>query len=230
MKPYIFGTTNARSPEEVLQDNLKNPLIPAEPIHLPTVELLIADGVDLVRTYKSIHQCCKHIQYGSVRVLSHLPGAETKIRPLTSIDEYSKFMVKEVCDYLTLPHTLVANWDGFVINPAMWDHSWLQYDYIGAPWPPELLHHDKYRKKRWLVGNGGFSLRSRRLQELTKKLWDKLDLSHPADDVIICQNNRGLLEDHGMVFPTAEVARKFSWECEAYSGPSFAVHKRIMLQ
>ena len=46
-------------------------------------------------------------------------------------------------------------WDGYAVNPGAWDAAFLDCDYLGAKWS---WHKDAMR-----VGNGGFSLRSRRL-------------------------------------------------------------------
>ena len=50
---------------------------------------------------------------------------------------------------------LLIQWDGYVVNPEAWDPAFLGCDYLGAKW---YWHDDGMR-----VGNGGFSLRSRRL-------------------------------------------------------------------
>jgi hypothetical protein len=47
--------------------------------------------------------------------------------------------------------------DGFAVNPQAWREDFLQYDYIGAVWP--------HMPPGSNVGNGGFSLRSRRLYD-----------------------------------------------------------------
>jgi len=78
-----------------------------------------------------------------------------KIPRIASRAEYSRFVIKELGRHFRTSHLLVIQWDGYVINGKAWQEAFLEYDYIGAPWG---FHTDQHR-----VGNGGFSLRSRRL-------------------------------------------------------------------
>ena len=38
-------------------------------------------------------------------------------------------------EHIQTSHCLLIQSDGFVLFPDKWDDSWLDYDYIGAPWP-----------------------------------------------------------------------------------------------
>jgi hypothetical protein len=76
--------------------------------------------------------------------------------------------------------------DGFAINPQAWDDRFWEYDYIGAPWP-WMWGGGPY----WpgpIVGNGGFSLRSRKLYRALLDLdikWHVADLA--SDQRINCR-------------------------------------------
>ena len=70
-------------------------------------------------------------------------------------DAYSTLMLKGLAPHVETSHALVVQWDGYVVNPDAWTDAFLDVDYCGAPWP----WGDDDRR----VGNGGFSLRSRRL-------------------------------------------------------------------
>ena len=86
------------------------------------------------------------------------PGIEARvIEPLASRDAYSQFVLKSLQAHVDTPHVLLVQWDGYAVNPGAWRAEFLDYDYIGAKW---LWHTDAMR-----VGNGGFSLRSRKLLE-----------------------------------------------------------------
>ena len=106
---------------------------------------------------------------------------------------------------------LVAQWDDFVHDAARWDASSLGYDHIGAPWrdaAPERA-----------VGNGGFSIRSRRL--LHALLDPDVTITHPEDESI-CVVNRELLESrHGMRIAPLDVARRFSCERAETMRPTY---------
>lgn len=116
-------------------------------------------------------------------------------------------------------HVLVMQYDGYVIDGSRWDSDWLNYDYIGAPWP----WHPAGRQ----VGNGGFSLRSKRLMCAVKELalrWDVKNLSSPPpDDDMICHVMREQLEREGFIFAPVEVADKFSYE-RSPPHPTFGFH------
>ncbi len=83
---------------------------------------------------------------------------------------YSKFMLQDLYKFVDTKFCLVIQSDGFVINPNLWTNQFLEYDYIGAPWPNEISVYNASINKIDLaknrVGNGGFSLRSKRLLEV----------------------------------------------------------------
>lgn len=133
---------------------------------------------------------------------------------INTIEAYSHFLLKEMSPYIQTSHQLIIQWDGYVIDPAMWRDDYLTVDYIGAVWPQ---FHDAHR-----VGNGGFSLRS-------KKLLDALtspDISpqHP-EDVCIARTYRSLLEQRwGIRFADEEMAHAFAFERERQTPSSFGFH------
>ncbi len=135
------------------------------------------------------------------------------IPKLNSSEDYSKFMIRNLLDHVQTSHCLVVQWDGFVLDAGSWVPHFLDYDYIGAPWP-QFDDHD--------VGNGGFSLRSRKLLEACKD--PVFQYSHP-EDVAICRNNRAMLESrHGILFAERSIAAQFSFERSAADGPAFGFH------
>ena len=114
-----------------------------------------------------------------------------------------------------------------------------EYDYIGASWPRESAGRD--------VGNGGFSLRSKKLyqaildlrqrytletliQRLTQNeiCEDKFVGHSIPEDNLICKIYRPTLEQqYGIRFAPAELADRFSIETNAGSpwlGSSFGFH------
>ncbi len=133
---------------------------------------------------------------------------------LASIEQYSSFMHRGLAAQVHTSHALVVQWDGLVRDAARWEAGFLGYDYIGAPWPGA----DPARA----VGNGGFSLRSRRL--LQALLDPDVRITHP-EDVSICVVNRQLLEQrHGIRFAPLEVAIRFAYERTRAALPTFGFH------
>lgn len=126
-----------------------------------------------------------------------------RIEPITSIDWYNEFMIKGLYNYIETDYVLVIQFDGFIRNPSNWDDGFFSHDYIGAPWP----QHPDYP-----VGNGGFSLRSRRLLQA---LQDPVIPSSTDDgeDAVICRHFRPYLEEkHRIKFADVDTAARFSYE------------------
>ena len=145
------------------------------------------------------------------------------IPPITSLQEYSRFLVKELVHYINTDHVLLIQWDGFICGPEHWEESFLLYDYIGARWPPELMtDHPEHA-----VGNGGFSLRSRALLEALQD--PKIASIHP-EDAIICRSYRPYLEQrYDIAFADDVTADRFSSEHCALDQPTFGFHGIINL-
>ena len=162
----------------------------------------------------------RQADFGHVLLLSDVPPADADpaiewraIERLDSRGDYSRFMLRELADHIATSHTLCIQWDGFVVTGAAWKNDFLNYDYIGAVWPQ---FGDEHR-----VGNGGFSLRSRRLLEACKNLpFDGTE----AEDIVIGRTYRGRLEDLGMRFAPESVAHQFAYERSPRSGNEFGFH------
>jgi hypothetical protein len=147
----------------------------------------------------------RRIQFGAVKLLTHAqisyPGIETvSIERLDTIEAYSAFVFKKLWKYVSTDHVLIIQWDGFVLNPHLWDNEFLQYDYIGAPWWYDSRN----------VGNGGFSLRSKKL--LLALMDPVYTLTHPEDDKICREYGHDLEMMHDIRFAPEELAAKFSFE------------------
>ena len=161
------------------------------------------------------------VLFGEVLLFAHEPPSElpgsirfVRIPRLTSSRDYSEFMLGPIADHIRLPYCLVTQWDGFVVDAGAWDAAFLDYDYVGAPWPQFGDGHD--------VGNGGFSLRSKRLLEACRD--ERFVHAHP-EDVAIGRVNRDLLErSHGIRFADRTAAARFSFERTTPPGPTFGFH------
>ena len=95
-----------------------------------------------------------------------------KVERINSIEEYSSFIIYKLFNYIQTSHILIVQWDGYVINPKKWDSEFLKYDFIGAPFVPRDNDEKYCRDKNgafYSVGNGGFSIRSRRILEAPSK-------------------------------------------------------------
>ncbi|MDE6636463.1 MAG: hypothetical protein K2K09_07675, partial [Lachnospiraceae bacterium] len=113
-------------------------------------------SVKIYETIKALEYSMQWIEFGEVVLITHrrpfmLPKGITykHTSKLTDIDCFNYKMVYELADYIDTDYVLLVHADGFVIHPESWRDEFLQYDYIGAPWPvpkPGIVHsyHDVY--------------------------------------------------------------------------------------
>jgi hypothetical protein len=188
---------------------------------LSDVTLVATTSVAIRATIDALNASMQQADFAKVLLLSdERPPPDTNeaiewrsIGRLSSRADYSRFMLRDLAGHVTTSHALCVQWDGFVINGAAWDPHFLDYDYIGAVWP----HFDDGQN----VGNGGFSLRSRRLLEACKSL--PIDESL-AEDIVIGRLYRSDLEKQGLGFAPELVARHFAYERTAPTGSEFGFH------
>ena len=120
-----------------------------------------------------------------------------------TIDEYSAFCINKLHSYVNTDFCLIFQDDGFILNPELWSDDFLKYDYIGSPWPLYI----GWPKVGEQVGNGGFSLRSKKLLEFTKNLKCTAN-----EDVLIASVYKNEIANAGLVIAPVELATKFSIE------------------
>jgi len=175
-------------------------------LELPNVTLIIADCLDVNRAIKAIEYSCREINFGKIKRLTSLETDyehAVKIDKISSKEEYSAFCIYKLNDYVDTDYALVIQFDGFVIGgKKAWKNEFLECDYIGAPWN----YMDTYN-----VGNGGFSLRSKKLLNILQNSIPFMDV-HP-EDFFIGRSARKFLEKRGIKFASEELAWQFAIEC-----------------
>lgn len=188
------------------------------PLLLPQVTLLAVTDVALAATARALALSQYGIRFGDALFLSPVPPPPDTpatwrvIASLGSRGAYSRFMLHDLGRHIATSHALCVQWDGYVLNPAGWDPTFLDYDYIGAPWPQFA--------DGMSVGNGGFSLRSRALIEACRAL----PVPDEPEDVAICRTHRPMLEAQGLRFAPEQVARRFAFERTRPTGREFGFH------
>lgn len=141
-----------------------------------------------------------------------------------------RFLIHRLHECFETSHCLHMEQDSRVANPEAWDPRWLQFDYIGAPWPwPYNQPPFPPCTPRNCVGNLGFALLSRRFCETVAKIANPTDEEARLSDVYICRTLRPKLEAMGMRFAPEQVARKFSVEGCYWTG-SLGWHGRTTAQ
>jgi Protein of unknown function (DUF5672) len=120
----------------------------------------------------------------------------------------------EAPNHIATSHALNIQYDGWVLDASRWRDEFLEYDYIGAPWP----WHPNRR-----VGNGGFSLRSTKLLRFLRDHMDEFPLTQRPEDDLLCRVYRPALEAHGFRWAPERLARQFSFERDT-PRPAFGFH------
>lgn len=134
-------------------------------IKLPQITLLIADDVNPELAKQVLVICQRGIEFGAVKLLtSHEVEGAIKIPPLTTLIDYSVFMLTRAHEFVDTEFCLTVQRDGFILNPQSWRKEWFQLDYVA----PLFMQYD-------IVGSGGFSLRSKRMMKRISEDWPKWD-------------------------------------------------------
>jgi len=175
-------------------------------LDLSNISLVAIDSARAHRTAQALKHCLRQATFKNAFLFT-----DVRLELPDSIS-YSDFMMHDFPVYREMfgSHVLIVQSDGYIIEPGAWSSEFLQYDYIGAPW------HDH------IVGNGGFSLRSKFLLDTLAKLRGELHATHP-EDAMLCRHYRSRLEDYGIKFAPLAVANRFSVENAKYQG-SFGYH------
>ncbi|MFZ2523321.1 MAG: DUF5672 family protein [Minisyncoccia bacterium] len=192
---------------------------------LENVTLLGIDCLDLDRLIQVAEICQKDFEFAEVKLLSSIKSDHPNVIPINeikSVEEYSRFAIAEIDKYVSTTHVLIIQYDGFILNPDAWTDEFLEYDYIGSPWlvsqklSVNVFGFPEKLVGKFVVGNGGFSLRSKKLTSLCAELAHKNFFTkyHP-EDVVLCVKNRKFLEDSGIKFAPVPLAQRFSFEAES---------------
>ena len=188
---------------------------------LPTVTLCAVTSVNLAATVAALRACLQQVEFAECLLLTDratdCDDPDIRIVPidrLTSAAAYSDFILRDLVGHVRTDHCLIIQWDGFVLDAGRWRSDFLDYDYVGASWPQFSDARD--------VGNGGFSLRSRKLLETCRDR--RFRASHP-EDLAICRDNRSMLEaEHGIRFADRTIADRFAFERTRPAAPTFGFH------
>jgi len=176
------------------------------------ITIVCIDTLNPALAKRAIELTASSIPYDTkVLTFSDKPviSGETRIPilPFTDIKDYSELCLKGLWPFIDTEHFIIVQYDGFATKTQFWEDDFLLVDYVGAIWP----WHSTNR-----MGNGGFSLRSRKLLGALRDNKIFLDSSTKDgnnEDVIICRINRTYLEkEYSIKFAPESLAKKFSCE------------------
>lgn len=189
-------------------------------IGLENITAITINCVDPEEGINALLYSAKHIQFKELVLFTHeeisCPSdiRVVKIDKLKSVDEYNDFVLR-LGERIDSDHTLIVQDDGFVTNPDLWRNEFLDYDYIGAPWPAERSWVEKQFNQHYMkpgfnqVGNGGFSLRSRKFLQLSDNF---ISCKGAGEDTFLCHTQYDYMINRGIRFAPVEIAKLFSWE------------------
>jgi len=208
-------------------------------LDLSRITLFAIDNTNRIEgTIKSLYTSMGFAKFGSVKLVTskeHIEKysdellndeiiCEEMIPNISTVDEYNYYILYELNKHIETDFVLITQDHAFVINPDSWTDEFYEYDYIGAPWP---LKDDAFVTpfgEHIRCGNGGFSLRSKKLLEIPSKVdipfrvaenpefYKMFGSTNTHEDGNICVHNRHIFIENGCRFAPVELAAKFSHE------------------
>lgn len=176
---------------------------------LPNVTLLCLTNRDFEGHKRALDKSCEGIEWGDAKIIW-----DEKIK---NIDDWNYKIIYELHNYVQTDYAFLFHADGYVINPNLWRDEFLEYDYIGAPWPLPTDNYSYRTPKGELVRVGNsVSIRSKKIMELPSKLnleWRSYFGNTNEDGFLTC-HNRDILIDNGCRFAPLDIAKHFSKEVE----------------
>lgn len=148
--------------------------------------------------------------------------------------DYEWDVLKVTKDLFSSEFCLFQEWDAGVINGAGWSDYFLGYDYIGAPW----YFRGTIQEPGWppidannCVGNGGFSLKSKRWCESIAKIADEDAGTYAikSSDRWQCRTAKDRIEALGIRYAPSDLAYRFSCEDRIYGG-QFGYHGKYTIK
>lgn len=203
--------------------------------YLNNVTLVAVACTKVEETIKAMKKSMRGIRYAEAILITHqsvlLDNDNIKVVNIEKLDYkgYNHFIIYRLKDYIKTDYALIVQYDGYVLRPDQWQEEFLQYDYIGAPWLPGKYFTLEGREVR--VGNGGFSLRSKKLLEAPSVLnlpFSDNGSGYFNEDGILCIHQRKALEDYGIKYAPVNVAARFSTEkrCKESYRKTFGFHNK----
>ena len=207
-------------------------------LNLESVTLIAMTSVGVEPTIKAPEYSCKDIKFGAGKLVSdtqpeNLPTNITYeyTEKISNIDEWNHDIIYKLGKHVDTEFAMLIHADGFIVNADAWKPEFLDYDYIGAPWP---LPNDNFSYRDIngeliRVGNS-VSLRSKKLIDLPVKLnleWKPFH-GYYNEDGFICVNYRHIYKEHGCKFADIHLAKYFSHETmipEIQGIKPFAFHR-----
>ena len=139
-------------------------------IKLDNVTLFCISSDNISGALYALQKSMEGISFGSVKLITHEDPGDlpediefSQCYNIQSIHDYNYYCIYNLTKHITTDYCLLVQPDGYVIRPWKWNDDWFNYDYIGAPWRWEARSFVTPFGEHIAVGNGGFSLRDKKL-------------------------------------------------------------------
>lgn len=209
-------------------------------LDLRNITLVALTSVRIEETIKALLYSSKEITFGKVKLLSDIKPKDLPNKIIfeeteksSNIDEWNYNIIYNLPKHIDTEYIILIHDNGFIVNPSSWKKEFLDYDYIGAPWPlpkDNFSYRDVYGNLI-RVGNS-VSLRSKKLLDVANKLnleWKDFH-GYTNEDGFICVNYRHKYIEEGCKFAELDIAKYFSHEhhlMEFENIEPFAFHNYI---
>lgn len=222
-------------------------------LQLPQITLLAIDCINPGRTLQAMKFSTRFVRFGRTVLLtdtgkhrkiepqsSHFPGLEiahivesdVKKAPFPGHSplpvDYEMDSLTKPIEYIRGSHVLFMEWDSAVLNPLAWRRDWLDWDLTAAPWPEHTDPGWPPCTEVNCMGNGGFSLRSRKFCELTARSTKEFkgDPQMLSSDRWFGRSIRPWMESNGVKYAPWQDGMRFSCENLPYAS-SFGFHGKM---
>lgn len=190
-------------------------------LNLKNTTLLFVETRAHKITKRVIEDCISKCNFGEILIFTDkpelipVPGARyIDVPDFPNKREAGKFYYCTAMEEVTTDFALLLEWDAGIFNENKWLSDFFNYDYIGAPW---MVRPGDTQD----VGNGGFTLMSRKLGQ--RLCFDRRQ--HPVyTDMDVSRAARTRLEPQGFKWPHRTLASCFSWELGPRNPEHFGFH------
>ena len=168
-------------------------------------EKILDNGLE--DTIRALYTCLESAEFGAVRFITSKNVIDERGKdlledgivceeptiPINNMKDYARYMIYHLHEHVVTDFVLTIQHDGFILNPDAWRDDFFDYDYIGAPWPWREQGFVTPFGEHIAVGNGGFSLRSKKLTEVPTKVdvpFDVVAMNNQQTFLIhaVCEN------------------------------------------
>jgi len=190
------------------------------PVDLVTINCnMVEEGV------KALEYSTKYIEFNNVFLLSDQTISGNfdliSIKKIRDVEDYNNEILN-LSKHIKSEYVLIIQHDGHVINHKKWDDLFLKFDYIGAPWPNSNKWNERWKyypkemEEKILknlnlnrIGNGGFSLRSKKFLDYSRSY---KEVDGAPEDIFLNILNYDKAFEYGIKYTDVKTAISFSYE------------------